>query len=467
MKGQFLIEFDALNAKISRNHPREVLREYGGWRSPRIGQRSGRQAFVDYAKACFEAFGDLVPYWVTFQEPQRELMLSYEQNVAPPEFPVNIPGKQVYENAKNMLMAHAEAKAEYDKLNLKGKVGITLGVDIGLPFDSKDSFDIEASGRYNTFSIGWLLEPLVTGNWPSAMESTVGDRLPAFTRTEQNKIKNSIDFLGAMHKTHQLVSYREPQKDVTPQSFDKDRNVELVQNFDSRKTSANYQRITKSGRPVEKSVEYLTSLYKGPIIFMSGVAAQSNAIEARGSKPLTHEHQYFSSFTFLEPLKEQDKRRQNLVDTAITSDHQMKVATHAILNGLLKSSSKANIIGYLHWAFVDGYEFVTQHGEAWGLVQVDWTKPSRDRTIKPFGYWFSDLVEARGFQNRDMACNPIDEQMEIKPVQFNKDFIWATATAAAQIEGAASEDGKGLGSNLYKLASDKKFMPIIRPIIRA
>ena len=42
-----------------------------------------------------------------------------------------------------------------------------------------------------------------------------------------------------------------------------------------------------------------------------------------------------------------------------------------------------------------------------------------------------------------MACNPIDEQMEIKPVQFNKDFIWATATAAAQIEGAASEDGKG------------------------
>ena len=402
--------------------PRIVLRDFGGWRSPsRPRDFSGRKAFVHYAKACFEAFGDLVPYWVTFQEPQRELMLSYEENAAPPEFPVNLPGRQVYENAKNMLMAHAEAKAEFDKMGLKGKFGMTLAADIGVPFDFMNAKDIEAANRYNAFSIDWLLSPLLTGDWPEIMKQSVGDRLDAFTSQESSLLKGSMNFLGAMHKTHRLVTYREPQKDITPQSFDKDRNVEVVANFDSRKTSAAYQRVTKSGRPVRLTLSYLAERFEGDIIFMSGVGGKSSVLD------------------------EQDKRRNNRADTAMTSDYQMQVATHAIVNSVLKSvvNDNVNVIGYMHWALVDGYEFVTQHSQGWGLAAIDWTHPSRDRTIKPFGYWFSDLVEARGFQNREMACNPIPEQMEIKPIKFNPEFIWATATASAQIEGAADEDGKG------------------------
>ena len=76
--------------------PRDVLRDYDGWRNNRI--YSGRDAFVHYAKNCFESFGDIVADWVTFQEPQRELIQSYENNAAPPLSPINIPGKQVYEN---------------------------------------------------------------------------------------------------------------------------------------------------------------------------------------------------------------------------------------------------------------------------------------------------------------------------------------------------------------------------------
>ena len=135
-------------------------------------------------------------------------------------------------------------------------------------------------------------------------------------------------------------------------------------------------------------------------------------------------------------VSEQDKRKQNLADTAITSDKQQQIIIHAVLNSALKAVrlDSVNLVGYLQWSFVDGFEFVTQHTQGWGLVGLDWTNPKRKRYIKPFGYWFSDLVESRGFENRDFICeSPLPERREIKPVQFKKDFIWATATAATQV----------------------------------
>ena len=42
--------------------PREVNRKLGGW-----SEEDGVAAFVRFADACFEEFGDIVPYWITLQ----------------------------------------------------------------------------------------------------------------------------------------------------------------------------------------------------------------------------------------------------------------------------------------------------------------------------------------------------------------------------------------------------------------
>jgi len=105
---------------------------------------------------------------------------------------------------------------------------------------------------------------------------------------------------------------------------------------------------------------------------------------------------------------------------------------------------KVDVIGFIYWSYIDGYEWVSQFGTSWGLVTVDWNSSSRDRTIRPFGYWFADLVEQRGFQNKDMICHaPLPSRDEIYDIPFEPDFKFATATAATQIEGAWNEDGKG------------------------
>ena len=67
--------------------PRNVSREFKGWTEP-----EGVDAFVRYAEACIDNFGDLVPYWITFNEIQRELLNSYEKQVTPPMIPIGLPG---------------------------------------------------------------------------------------------------------------------------------------------------------------------------------------------------------------------------------------------------------------------------------------------------------------------------------------------------------------------------------------
>ena len=55
--------------------------------------------------------------------------------------------------------------------------------------------------------------------------------------------------------------------------------------------------------------------------------------------------------------------------------------------------------------------------------------------VHPFGYWFANLIEQRGFQNQDMICfDPLDERDQIKKVDFKDDFMWATATAGKKFE---------------------------------
>ena len=117
--------------------------------------------------------------------------------------------------------------------------------------------DVEAAERMNTFNIQWLIEPLLTGNWPDMMKQAAGDRLPDFKPQESESLKNSIDFIGAVHKTYYKVSYKEIQKDVTGQSFYKDVNVTAERDWTARRTSANYQRVTTSGDPARATLQYL------------------------------------------------------------------------------------------------------------------------------------------------------------------------------------------------------------------
>ena len=87
------------------------------------------------------------------------------------------------------------------------------------------------------------------------------------------KVKNSVDFIIAVHKTSYLASSHDVQTDITPLSLDKDRNIYRLTDWQSRKTSAAYQRFGVNAKSVRASLNYLNDRLGGkiPIFLMRSV----------------------------------------------------------------------------------------------------------------------------------------------------------------------------------------------------
>lgn len=71
---------------------------------------------------------------------------------------------------------------------IAGVVGIILKSDW---FSALTTHDTSSALQAAEFSTGWFAEPLLgNGDYPAAMKSAVGGRLPTFTDTTQNTGEN-------------------------------------------------------------------------------------------------------------------------------------------------------------------------------------------------------------------------------------------------------------------------------------
>jgi len=168
------------------------------------GHPSGQLSrhFVDYADLCFSRYGDRVKTWVTFNEAWTFAYLgSGPGGHAPNARPFNDPLVHPYVCAHNVLLAHAAAVARYRvryQPTQRGKVGITNNCDWREPA-TRSPVDVAGAERALLFQLGWLADPVFLGDYPEAMRSLLGDRLPTFTDEERALVKGSADFFGLNH----------------------------------------------------------------------------------------------------------------------------------------------------------------------------------------------------------------------------------------------------------------------------
>ena len=94
---------------------------------------------------------------------------------------------------------------------------------IGMAFDVmgyepyQDSFlDDQARERSIDYNMGWFLEPVVRGDYPFSMRSLIGDRLPKFTKEEQEKLASSCDIMGLNYYTSRFSKHVDMSPDFTP-----------------------------------------------------------------------------------------------------------------------------------------------------------------------------------------------------------------------------------------------------------
>lgn len=94
----------------------QPLQDAGGWPNPLIVNW-----YTDYAKVCFELFGDLVKYWITFNEPKQTCELSYGAGLLAPG--IKSPEAE-FLCTHNVLLSHASTYHLYDKQYRKHQKGL-------------------------------------------------------------------------------------------------------------------------------------------------------------------------------------------------------------------------------------------------------------------------------------------------------------------------------------------------------
>ncbi|KAI6674632.1 hypothetical protein NL676_002538 [Syzygium grande] len=315
--------------------PQELEDEYGSWLSRKI-----IEDFTAYADVCFREFGDRVRYWSTVNEPNIYAIGGYDQGIVPPKrcsppFGFNCTkgnsSSEPYLVVHNALLAHASVAKLY-----------------------REKYKVKQQGFIaNDFFIGWLLHPLIYGDYPRVMKQNVGSRLPAFTPLESKQVKGSADFLGLIYYTSITVKDKSSSPDGEPRDFNRDMAVELINNAN---TSQIYE-IMPEG--LQQVLEYFKQVYGNPplLIYENG---------------------------------QQTRRNTTLQDTERIS------YIHAHIGVVLDSvRNGSNTIGYFTWSFLDVLELLSGYESSFGHYYVDLDDPELKRYPKLSAKWYAQFLRGK------------------------------------------------------------------------
>lgn len=154
---------------VTLNHydiPQELEDRYNSWLSPQI-----QEDFAYFADVCFEAFGDRVKYWTTFNEPNVLVKFGYITGTYPPShcsYPTGncqVGNSEIepYIAAHNIILSHAAAANVYKK-KYKAKQGGMIGIVLSTPgFEPLRDIPADrwAVQRAQAFYLSWYLQTVV------------------------------------------------------------------------------------------------------------------------------------------------------------------------------------------------------------------------------------------------------------------------------------------------------------------
>jgi beta-glucosidase len=168
----------------------QALQDGGGWASRDVVDR-----FAEYADIVFDALGDLVPAWITHNEPWVTSILGYA-------FGTKAPGVRDWPTAlsaaHHSLLAHGTAVEAFRGAGREGQIGITLDLTVAIPATDSDA-DREAADRLDGHHNRWYLDPIFRASYPEDMVAFYERRfgpLDFVQAGDLQRIAQPLDFLG-------------------------------------------------------------------------------------------------------------------------------------------------------------------------------------------------------------------------------------------------------------------------------
>lgn len=366
--------------------PLPLQMELDGWCGSSISD-----LFADYARVCFQHFGDRVKQWITLNEPWCSAVLGYDSKG------VHAPGRlvnssvEVYKAAHNLILAHAKAAQVYKNEFAQqqgGQIGITLNSDWFEPKpetdESKQRDNQKASEQMLDFTLGWFAHPIYHGSYPLTMQKILGDHLPKFTSEEVALIQGSSDFFGLNHYSTHYVQLRVDCSSAGQLSssapalpafieehptisnaweegsgYWKDVGVDQSEDPSWGKTDMGWNIVPWGIRCLLEHIQRTYSPPGGIIVTENGCAVHEPDVETA--------------------MK--DQARIDFLRGYISEVHT------AIQHGV-------DCRGYFVWSFMDNFEWAFGYGKRFGITYVDYA--TQERTPKGSAWWFAEVIKNNG-----------------------------------------------------------------------
>jgi len=335
--------------------PATLHHRYGGW----LNLEESTLDFERYARVVFEALGDRVKFWLTFNEPVVITTLGYGLGVFAPgrssdrsRCKEGDSSTEPWTVGHSILIAHGLAvKAYREEFKSRspdgaGIIGITLNGDWCEPYD--DSEDNKAAAqRAQEFWISWYADPVyLTGDYPACMREQLGDRLPKFTPEQSKLVLGSSDFYGMNTYTTNLVKDRKEK----PELDDFKGNVEFTftrQDGSQLGTQAQSPWLQDVPWGFRKLLNWIYKRYQYPIYVTENGFSVKNEND-RSAEDIIH-----------------DTERVNYYKGYLDALAQAK------------NEDKVDVRGYLAWSLLDNFEWASGLTERFGTTYVDYKTQTR------------------------------------------------------------------------------------------
>ncbi|KAK1399480.1 Beta-glucosidase 24 [Heracleum sosnowskyi] len=324
--------------------------------------------FKSYADLCFKTFGDRVKHWITVNEPQIFALYLYKIGLKQPRSTeATTEATDPFLVVHHLLLAHAEAAKLYKQsyqLTQKGEIGISL-VTVWYEPHENTKQDIDASERALDFLVGWILQPMVYGDYPFIMKALVLDGLPTFTKEEKALVSGSYDFIGINYYTSRYA---------TAIPFSTDNAYTNQDQFQHASLTAD-----RNGVPIGEQAPGSDTIY----VYPQGLRNTLVYLSKKFNNPKL----YITENGYA------DKRDDTVpVDEAIQDPKRIQYILRHLyaVNEALKMG--ANVNGYFMWALMDSMEMEQGYNARFGLHYTDYLD-NLNRIPKKSAGWFKSWVK--------------------------------------------------------------------------
>ncbi len=316
----------------------QSLQDEGGWLV-----RSTVEAYVAYAQACFDAFGDLVSDWATFNEPW---VVSQMGHATGDHAPGMRNPAMAYQVLYHLQLAHARAKAAYHQLGGKGRVGWVVNHAAFRPATDTEA-DRLAAAKVDEIGFYLYLDPFFRGEYrPDAAQYLKAQGWWPQTEPGDGKLlQQGCDFIG-------LNYYSDLRVSADPLA---EGGIRVFQEPEARKTTMGWT-IWPQGLYdlLHKGAERYPGV---PWMVTENGSAWNDTVE-QGA------------------VHDGDR-------LAYLKEHLVWLG-RAVAEGL-------PVEGYYSWSLLDNYEWAYGYAQRFGLVLVDYA--TQKRTVKDSGLWYSQFIK--------------------------------------------------------------------------